>query len=131
MVTILFKTESHYPVDRKKIKQALQQELNEKIHSDAEVSITIVGNRQMHTLNKQYRHIDETTDVLSFPQHDPSQPTHVQFVSPPDDVLHLGDIVVSYPQAVEEAVADNTFVDDTIIELIRHGIDHLLGIHHA
>ncbi len=130
MVTVLLQTESHYPVNRKKIKAAVISYLTPKIESEAEVSITIVGDRQMHELNKTYRQKDYPTDVLSFPHNDPSQPNPVPFVDPPDSVIRLGDIVVSYPQAVSEAIEENKLVDDQIIVLIYHGIDHLLGIHH-
>jgi len=131
MITVLFQTESHYPVDRKKIKAAVVSYLDPKIESDAEVSITIVGDRQIHKLNKTYREKDYPTDVLSFPHNDPSQPNPVPFVDPPDSLIRLGDIVVSYPQARSVAMEENKLVDDQIIILILHGIDHLLGIHHS
>lgn len=130
MVTVLLQTESHYPVDRKKIKAAVVTYLQKRIESDVEVSITIVGDRQIHELNKSYRKKDYPTDVLSFPHNDPSQPNPVPFVDPPDNLIRLGDIVISYPQAREEAMEENKLVDDQIIFLILHGIDHLLGIHH-
>lgn len=127
---MLLQTESHYPVDRKKIKAAVVSYLAAKIESDAEVSVTIVGDRQIHELNYTYRKIDYPTDVLSFPHNDPSQPNPVPFVDPPDNLIRLGDIVVSYPQARAAAMEENKLVDDQIIFLILHGIDHLLGIHH-
>ena len=130
MITVLFQTESHFPVDRKKITQAVTTELTKQIKRDVEVSITVVGDRKMHALNLQYRQIDATTDVLSFPQNDPSQPQKTQFVEPPDGVLQLGDIVVSFPQAVLEAADENKLVDDQIVFLVLHGLNHLLGIHH-
>lgn len=130
MITVLFQTESHFPVDRKKIKSAVMDYLQNKIESDTEVSITVVGDYKMRELNKKYRQRDTTTDVLSFPQNDPSQSDAIPFVDPPDDIIRLGDIVVSYPQAREEAMEENTLVDEQIIVLILHGIDHLLGIHH-
>jgi len=83
----------------------------------------------MQQLNRTYRKIDATTDVLSFPQHDQSQ-SMAPFVDVPDGVLRLGDVVVSYPQAVVEATEENKLVEDKIVELIEHGINHLLGIHH-
>lgn len=129
MINVLFQTESHFPVNRKKIIEAVTIALGKKVNASTEVSITIVGDRRMHQLNKQFRHIDATTDVLSFPQNDPSQKT-APFVEAPDHVLHLGDIIVSYPQAVEEAGEENKMVDDQIIFLVLHGLDHLLGIHH-
>lgn len=129
MISILFQTESHFPVDRKKIKSAVSDVLSKKIKSDTEVSISIVGNRRMRALNTQYRKIDETTDVLSFPLNDSSVKS-IPFQDSPDRVLRLGDIIVSYPEAVREAAEENKLVDDTIIELVLHGLNHLLGIHH-
>lgn len=125
MITVLFHTESHFPVDRKRIKKAVETALVGQVHRDAEVSISIIGDRQMKELNKKYRNVDKTTDVLSFGLNESDA-----FVEAPDDVLRLGDIVVSYPQAVDEAREENKLVDDQIVELILHGLDHLLGKHH-
>ena len=125
MIRVLFQTESHFPVNRKKIKDAVETALKGQVHRSAEVSISVVGNRRMRTLNKSYRNRDSATDVLSFGQEE-GKP----FVGAPDDVLRLGDIVVSYPQAVEEARDQNTLVDDQIVVLVLHGLDHLLGKHH-
>lgn len=131
MIDVLFQTESHFPVNREKVKRAVIDALSHKIKRDAaEVNITIVGDRKMHRLNLTYRKIDHTTDVLSFPLNDITAYAKVSFVDVPDGVLRLGDIVVSYPQAVAEAGEENTLVDDKIIELVLHGLDHLLGIHH-
>ena len=129
MITVLFQTESHFPVKKKLITDAITKALIGRIISKTEVSVTIVGDRRMRDLNKAYRDLDATTDVLSFPQHDPSQPNR-PFVEAPDGVLRLGDIVVSFPEAVREATEDNTMVDEKIVELVLHGLEHLLGNHH-
>ena len=125
MITVLFQTESHFPVDRKKIKKAIEAALVGQVHRDTEVSVSIVGDRRMRELNKKYRNCDSTTDVLSFGMEDGGE-----FIEPPDDVLRLGDIVVSYPQAMDEAREENKLVDDQIVSLVLHGLDHLLGKHH-
>lgn len=130
MVTVLFQTESHYPVNRKKVKAALSDALKNKVFRDAEVSVSIVGDRRMRTLNKAFRDLDKTTDVLSFPQNDPSQPGTVAFAEHPDDVLRLGDIVISFPQARLMAMKENKLIDDVIVFLALHGLDHLMGKHH-
>jgi probable rRNA maturation factor len=129
MITIRIQSSSHFPIDKDKIKAEIDSVLTNRLKQNAEVSISIIGDRQMKNLNTSYRKIDDTTDVLSFPQHDPSQIMH-PFVMPPDDTLYLGDIVVSFPQAVDEAANDGVMVDQKIIELVLHGLDHLLGIHH-
>lgn len=129
MISVLFQTESHFPVKKSIVAEAITNALQGRIKSDAELSVTIVGDRRMRELNKSYRQLDATTDVLSFPQHDPSQP-EAPFVEVPDGILRLGDIVVSYPEAVREATDGNTLVDEKIIELVLHGLEHLLGNHH-
>jgi probable rRNA maturation factor len=130
MITILFQTETHYPVNRKKVRDAITAVLENNIKHTAEVSVTIVGDRRMKELNSTYRKIDATTDVLSFPLNDPSSPRGQGFVSAPDRVLRLGDIIISYPQAVAAAAEENKLVDDVIVFLALHGLNHLLGIHH-
>lgn len=130
MISVLFQTETHYPVNRKKIKQAIVATLEQQVKRDTEVSVSIVGDRRMKQLNGQYRKIDETTDVLSFPLNE-STVNNAPFVEPPDGILRLGDIIVSYPQAVSQATEENAMVDDTIIALTLHGLNHLLGIHHS
>lgn len=130
MVTVLFHAESHFPVDKQLIERAITENLSSRVTSDVEVSVTIVGDRRMKQLNREYREKDKTTDVLSFPQHDPTQPSQHPFVTPPDNVLRLGDIIVSYPQAVLAAAEEHKLVDDKVCQLILHGLDHLMGIHH-
>ena len=130
MINVLFQTESHFPVKKKVIDAAVMQALAGRITHAAEVSVAVVGDRRMRQLNKQYRNLDETTDVLSFPINDPSAHMTQVFVDPPDKILRLGDVVVSFPQAVSEATEQNRMVDDVIVDLVRHGLDHLLGIHH-
>lgn len=130
MVTVIIQTESRYPIARKRITKAVQEFLSTKITSDADVSISIVGDRKMRALNNEYRKKDYATDVLSFPLQEMGAYSSVSFIGPPDDVLHLGDIVVSYPQAIREAREENKLVDDVIEFLILHGLNHLLGIHH-
>ena len=89
----------------------------------------------MHELNRKYRGLDSTTDVLSFALEDanPSYLQHIPrigFVAAPDKVFRLGDIVISYPQALEDASIDGNSVDEEIRNLVEHGVNHLLGIHH-
>lgn len=127
--TINIRSKAQYPIQPKRLRAAITQVLKTRLTTSADVSVIIVGDRKMQVLNKTYRQKDYTTDVLSFPQHDPSQAMH-PFVSPPDGTLYLGDIVVSFPEAVREAVEEHMLVDDKIEQLVLHGLDHLMGIHH-
>jgi probable rRNA maturation factor len=124
-IKVLIYVESRYQVDRKRIKSAVNSVLEEN-HMDRpiEVSIAIIGNRKMTKLNKQYRNKEGTTNILSFPLSEGEQ-TYL-----PADILRLGDIAISYPKVIEEAAAQELLVDDHIEDLVRHGMLHLLGIHH-
>ncbi|OGG09929.1 rRNA maturation RNase YbeY [Candidatus Gottesmanbacteria bacterium RBG_16_43_7] len=129
MMRVLIRSESHYKFDKKLITRAVSQKLLKHIKRSAEVSLSIVGNRKMQALNKTYRDRDYPTDVLSFPLSESADPK-IAFVDLPDNVLRLGDIVISYPLAIQLAKDKNLLVDDAIIQLALHGLDHLLGIHH-
>lgn len=129
MINVLFQTESHFPVKKSVIVDAVTRALTGRVRSATEVSVSIVGDRRMQELNNKFRKLDATTDVLSFPQNDPTQSSRF-FVDHPDGILRLGDIVVSYPEAVREATEENKLVDDKIVELVLHGLEHLLGNHH-
>ncbi|KKS97602.1 MAG: hypothetical protein UV73_C0007G0045 [Candidatus Gottesmanbacteria bacterium GW2011_GWA2_43_14] len=129
MADILIKTDSHYKVNRGRIRKLIENFLGErKVRHKVEVSLSVVGDRQMKKLNNDYRKLDMTTDVLSFPL-SPMESGTV-FVDAPDNILRLGDIVISYPQVIESASEEDKLVDDKIDELIIHGLKHLLGQHH-
>ncbi len=108
--------------------------------SDVEVSILICGARKSAELAKKYLDDDSPHNVLSFPLlEDVTMGTARPFVRPgtgkgfvasEEHGLVLGDIVVCYPLAQEEANRDNVLVDTKIAELVSHGMLHLLGEHH-
>lgn len=129
MVKLLFSTESHYPVSKKLIQDALEAALKNQVKSHVEISVSIVGNRKMRQLNRKYRDINAATDVLSFPLMESRQAGSV-FVNPPDNILRLGDIVISYPETLKMARTESIMVDAAIIKLLLHGLNHLMGIHH-
>ncbi|MBP9719396.1 MAG: rRNA maturation RNase YbeY [Candidatus Levybacteria bacterium] len=124
-INVLLFVESRYKVQRKRIVAAITKFLTGNgISSDVEVSIAIVGDRKMRALNNTYRHLDKTSNVLSFPI------AEGDTIAMPSDTLRLGDVVISYPEVVRESAAENWLVDDRIEELVIHGVTHLLGIHH-
>ncbi|MDP3998630.1 MAG: rRNA maturation RNase YbeY [bacterium] len=126
MVNVLIYKESRYPADRKMIRKTVEDFLaSQGIKGKVEVGVSVVGDRKMRELNKKYTQRDETTDVLSFGMEEGSG-----FITPPDGVLRLGDVVVSYPEAVKNAADNNVLVDEEIKTLVQHGLAHLLGIHH-
>ena len=136
MINIIVSSDPRYNINKTAIKTAVFQTLlKHRISGRVELGISIVGDRKMHELNRKYRGIDATTDILSFALED-SSPTSLQhiprigFVAAPDKVLRLGDIIISYPQALEDASMDGISVDEEIKVLVEHGVNHLLGTHH-
>lgn len=92
-----------------------------------EVSVTLVDDVTIQHLNRQYRHIDRPTDVLSFPMEDGKE----------DGMLHadeviplLGDIIVSVPRAVAQAEEYGHSLERELGFLVTHGFLHLLGYDH-
>ncbi len=136
MINIIVNSDPRYNINRAALKAAVLEALmKNRVSGKIEVGINIVGDRKMHELNNKFRGIDSTTDILSFALEDsnPSSLQHIPrigFISSPDKILRLGDIVISYPEALEDASYDGTSVDDEIKSLVQHGINHLLGIHH-
>ena len=76
------------------------------------VEVLVVDKLKMRLLNKKYRQIDKATDVLSFPQFNPPHKEGNGAI--------LGSIVLC-PEAFGEQKEE---------ELVRHGVKHLIGIHH-
>lgn len=122
---VLLYVESRYKVNRKRIISAVSSVLSDhKVQTPIEVSIAIVGDRKMAKLNKQYRNKEGTTNILSFPLAE-GETSHL-----PTDIVRLGDIVISYPKVVKESAEEDMLVDDRIDLLVKHGMLHLLGLHH-
>jgi probable rRNA maturation factor len=90
--------------------------------TDSELSIVVVDDEEMERLNRQYRQVGATTDVLSFPL------LEGEF----GDILPelLGDVVISAPTALEMGRRYHCSLPMVIDVLLVHGILHLLGYDH-
>ena len=96
--------------------------------SSVELGLVITSQERVQQLNRSYLGRDEPTDVLAFsmlPEAD-----RYPFVTPPDGVLHLGEVIISYPQAVTQAEEHQHSIKREIAILIIHGVLHLLGYEH-
>ena len=96
----------------------------------SEVSVLIAEQEKVHELNRAYLDEDRPTDVLSFPMLAPDA-EKVRFVAPPDGLVHLGEIIISLPQAVQQAQERGHSASREIAILTIHGVLHLLGYDHA
>lgn len=128
MLLVTVKVGSRYPVNRKKLRQTAERVLAEHNVEHAQVDISIVGTRKIRELNESQLQHQGTTDVLSFPQHERHK-LH-DFPMPPGFPPHLGDIVISFPEAVATAKRYGKLVDEQLCFYLEHGLLHVLGYHH-
>lgn len=93
-----------------------------------EVAVRLTGDAEVQTLNRQYRHKDAPTNVLSFPM---VQPDLLDGLANSDDgEVLLGDIVLAAETVAAEAKEKNIAVAAHTAHLIVHGLLHLLGCDH-
>lgn len=98
------------------------------VDANVEISLVIGSQEKVQQLNSKYLGKDKPTDVLAFsmlPQS--AEPDVAPFVSPPDQTKHLGEVIISYPQAVIQAEEQHHSVKRELTILIIHGVLHLLG----
>ena len=96
--------------------------------SEVELGLVITDDETVRELNRKYRGVDEPTDVLSFAllEKDDS----ATFIIPPDGILHLGEVIISYPQAARQAEENGHPIKQEMALLVVHGVLHLLGYEH-
>ncbi|MDZ4277871.1 MAG: rRNA maturation RNase YbeY, partial [Dehalococcoidia bacterium] len=90
----------------------------------AELSVVIAGDETVRELNRRYRGVNETTDVLSF-----GLEAADRFVTP-DGMRRLGEIVISLPTALRQAETAGHSLRAELEHLLVHGILHVLGYDH-
>lgn len=99
----------------------------EKFGTPAEVEVSLVNDEQIKELNSQFRRIDDSTDVLSFPLGtDGNYDTN-----PETGAKMLGDIVISVEHAYAQADTYGHGLEREIAFLTVHSMLHLLGYDHV
>jgi probable rRNA maturation factor len=112
-----FKLKSRYQTLFNKTLRYLKQPMNQT------VDVFITNNQKIQQLNAMFRQKDYPTDVLSFPS---GEPMIIQKKQP----IHLGQIVISYPKAKQQAKAFHHSLERELSFLFVHGLLHLLGYNH-
>lgn len=104
---------------------------------DLEMSLSIVSQQEIQELNKQYRKIDQVTDVLSFPTIDNPErsiikPTFFapESINPETGKLNIGDVIICLDRAKEQAEEYGHSLKRELCFLSLHGMLHLLGYDH-
>lgn len=120
--------ESETPAER--LRQLATATLQRCDAAGGEVSLVISDDELLQQLNLAYRGIDAPTDVLSFAAREQSAGAG-QFVTAPEMLNFLGDVIISFPTAQRQAAAAGHSVGDELSLLAVHGVLHLLGYDHA
>ena len=97
---------------------------------NVEVSVLMVDDANIRTLNRDYRQKDAVTDVLSFPMEETGEEGwEPEVVGGPEERI-LGDIVISFERASAQAAEYGHTVERELAFLTVHGLLHLLGYDH-
>jgi len=101
------------------VREALKQS-KARVTGAAELSIVLTNDDEQQVLNRDWRGIDKTTNVLSFPQIEPFGP--VSGI--------LGDIILARETLEREALVEGVSFEDHFTHLVVHGFLHILGYDH-
>ncbi|MDH4269435.1 MAG: rRNA maturation RNase YbeY, partial [Dehalococcoidia bacterium] len=117
-------------VDEGSVKKIVRQVIKaEGVPSPYEVSLVFTDSETVQRLNRDYRGVDEPTDVLAFYML-PQKGADSSFALPPDGVTRLGEVIISYPEALAQAKEQGHLLERELALLVTHGILHLLGYDH-
>ncbi len=127
-------------IDYEKIALQVAEQIltEEKCPYEAEVSLLLTSNDEIHRLNLEYRGIDRPTDVLSFPQIEYETPSdfsraeehEAECFNPDTGELFLGDIIISLDKVKEQAENYGHGTRREFAFLVAHSMLHLLGYDH-
>ena len=114
---VLIKKDPRYPLNLKSIRQKAKDILiSVGLGQKTELSLFFIGKRKAKKMNQTFRKMDYVPEVLAFPMGERGQ----------DGLLRLGDVVICFPLAREQARKRERMVEDIIGELLEHGINNLL-----
>lgn len=128
MIEVCVNNQTDYRVNATEIKNRLNKFLMGKgLTSALSVEVTIVGNKEMMEIARFYLNEEGVVhNVLSFSEAD----VKGRFVYPRNEIPRLGDIIVCYPKARQEAKVGDVLIAERLYYLIEHGARHLVGEHH-
>ncbi len=93
---------------------------------DTGLSVSFVGREEIKELNRDYRGVDQVTDVLSFPAYEGEEEISLE----EGEEFFLGDVVICEDKAREQALDFGHSFERELIYLFTHSVLHLLGYDH-
>jgi probable rRNA maturation factor len=123
MIDVQIALSQDIQVDEAALVHAAQETVRQSGYTrDADLTIVLTSTEHIQELNRDYLGEDRPTDVLSFPE---------DLTDPDTGRPYLGDVIISYPQAQEQAMAAGHPVSEELLLLVVHGVLHLLGHDHT
>jgi len=129
-INVLFDEGFEGTLDEGWLREVAAKALIAEHQSDAEMGILITDQDKIRQLHKEYMGEDEPTDVLSFAMREKGPVDAPDFVFPAGDAAHLGEVIISYPQAEIQAGEHGHSAKKEVAILLIHGVLHLLGYDH-
>tara|TARA_Y100000588_G_C14180388_1_gene893372 strand:+ start:1107 stop:1568 length:462 start_codon:yes stop_codon:yes gene_type:complete len=118
-------------IDRKRLLRNTNFWLNFVSSEEKMVSLVFVRDSKMQIFNSQFRGIDETTDVLAFPDFfESNEYDKNDILENLRDKNFLGDVIISTDEVLRLSFEEKKSTDDLIDELFLHGILHLHDYDH-
>lgn len=135
MVELIYENETDKQIETaqlEEIKAVCEKVMElEGCNFDAEISFTVTDNEGIREINREYRNIDKATDVLSFPMLEFGEDEIDAEFETENGLVMLGDIVISYERAEEQARELNHSLRRELAFLTAHSMLHLLGYDHV
>lgn len=109
---------SRYKLDRKKLRKIVTDFLLEKGYpKETNINIVMVGKNKMRSISSKYKQENVALPVLSFSYEDQKNPAKENT---------LGEVLICYPQAVLLAAERSKKVEETLVKLIKHGVENII-----
>ncbi|MGC8928292.1 MAG: rRNA maturation RNase YbeY [Myxococcota bacterium] len=96
-----------------------------------DVSYSLTDDNGIRELNSKYRHINRTTDVLSFPQYDFYRGDLREPILFCNSKIPLGDVVISLETIMRRSRSQKRRFNDYLLKVVIHAILHLIGFDHT
>ena len=119
-----------HSVDEEQLRKDIEILLDALNYANYDISILLTTNAGIRKYNREYRHKDKPTDIISFPYHTTLQAGQRIKVKAPED-KNLGDIVISVDYVLQEAKKLGVTFEQRLKRLLVHGVCHLLGYDHV
>lgn len=131
MISVNFLNKTDTSIDESSLIKTVEKVLSENGYKkDVEVSVALVPHIEVVDLAMKYmkesREEAEEHPVLSFLKSEVEN----EFIDPPDDIEHLGEIVISLEKSIKKAKEDKKDLQEIVNYWADHAALHLCGIHH-